>query len=264
MRTHYVIAALCCLLAVSGAGCNDAPVRADFDFNKDGWGGPFLEYTFNPQTDTYRITSGALVSRDFRWANSQVSFQFLDKSKMVWGLVLLDHAFGKARREWMHEGWIKIAPGNFKPGKNLRYQKLWLYDRVAELTFRHGGEGRAYKVLDAWWDNQFIDGQRSIRLRAEQALRVKRNTWNTLSVQIERGVLTYALNGQPCRKEERLKIDPRANGRLGMFVYKDGGPLLIRNLKLAAPGRPAMPSQGSRVGAPGRSVNAPANSRGDG
>jgi len=228
--------ALCGLVTLALAGCNSAPTKKGFEFDNSGWGGAGVKYEADPAQEAFKVQSGLLLNRDFRWADSEFSFDFFDTPDVKWTLVLLDSVFLEARRKDLHDTWIKTAPKKFELGKDLGPAQLWVFDRVAEMKFRRDRKGASYKVLDAWWYPRIRDEgrQADIRLKLVYDVRLRRNSWNTFRAKITRGKLTYWVNGE--QGKDPFEIDRRANGRLGIFV-QPGVPLRLRNVRLgpAAP-----------------------------
>ncbi|MFO7899491.1 MAG: hypothetical protein R6V58_10590 [Planctomycetota bacterium] len=229
---------LFCVLVALLAGCKTAP-PTDFEFDRHGWGGPDPQYTRRPESDGLELKPGVVFKQEFRWQDSTFSLEFLDKPDQVWGVVLTDFTFRGKRRRALDKTVIRTpGPKQFYLGRELGIDQLWPKYRVAELTLRRGGEGRPYKILDCWWHHDVIDGKQNVRLTTTHDLRVRPNKWNELTVAVRRGRLTYTLNGRPCGEARALQIDPEANGRVGFFVYKNDGPLMLRNLRFGS-GAPA-------------------------
>jgi hypothetical protein len=230
------VAALLGLLLAATAGCKGSGGVKDFDFDSHGWGGPNLTYRFDAAAKIIRIDSGMLVNRDFRWAESQFSFEFLDTRDLVWGFRLLDVVFSPMRHEALRTTRVKIGEREFVPGRNLPPGQMWKFDTVLDVEFRPETSGGTYKVLDGVWYESIMDnGKFGVRVTAPHAARIKQNAWNTFSARIVRGKLEYQINGEP--GQGTFQIDARTNGRLGMFVQA-GGPLLIRNVRLGAQSGP--------------------------
>jgi len=233
MSRPWCAAAVCGLLVLAAAGCNGPSRKKDFEFDGSGWGGADLEHRSSPSTGTFQIESGLLLNRDFRWADSEFSFDFFDTPDLKWNLVLLDSVFLSARRKDLRDTWIKTAPKKFELGKDLGPAQLWVFDRVAEMGFRRDQKGTTYKVLDAWWYPRIRDEgrQADVRLKLVYDVRVRRSSWNTFRAKVAGGRLTYWVNGEAGK--DPITIDARANGRLGIFVQK-GVPLRLRNFRLSA------------------------------
>jgi len=226
-RTAFV--AICCGLLVAAAGCR---TNTGIEFDQRGWGGPGLEYALGGQDNTITIKRGMLLNEDFRWAESEFSFEFLDRRDLVWGFRLLDAVFRAARREALRNTRVKIGDRVFVLGKDLPADQMWKFDTVLDIEFTRDKKGRAYKVLDGVWYETILDsGKQGVRISATRDVRIKANGWNTFSAKVVGGKLTYSLNGEPGRGV--LQIDRRTNGRLGIFVGS-GGHLVIRNLRLGA------------------------------
>lgn len=226
---RFAFVAICCGLLIAAAGCR---TNTEIKFDERGWGGPGLEYTLGGQDNTITIKAGMLMNKDFRWAESEFSFEFLDRRDVVWGFRLLDAAFSAARGEALRNTIVKIGDRVFVLGKNLPADKMWKFDTMLDVEFTRDKKGRAYKVLDGVWYETILDsGRKGPRISATRDVRIKANGWNTFSARIAGGKLTYSLNGEPGRGA--LQIDPRSNGRLGIFVGS-GGHLMLRNLRLGA------------------------------
>jgi hypothetical protein len=224
-----------CLCVLACCGCNGPRARTDFDFGPGGWGGADLEFSRNPADGSLAIKSGMLVNRDFRWADSQFSLDFKDKPDLVWGFRLLDDTFRDMRRRDLLQSRtvIKTGPDKFYTGSNLpasEIWRLWPYDRVLDVAFVRDKDGRGYKVFGGWWQERILgEGLAAVKVEGAHDVRLKRNSWNRLTVTIQNGKITYKLNGKPGKGG--FQVDPRANGRLGIAVHQ-GGPLVIRNLNL--------------------------------
>jgi len=217
------------LLLLAAAGCVGTGGRDDIHFDSGGWGGPNLKY--ESDDGTIEIESGMLINRDFRWADSEFSFEFFDTRALVWGFRLLDVVFSTVRREALCNTRVKIGNREFILGKDLPPEQMWKFDTVLDAEVGPDKNGRAYKLLDAVWYERILDGGKlGVRISAPHDLEVKRDAWNTFSVSIVRGKFEYSINGEP-GSARALQVDPRANGRLGIFL-RQGGPLLIRNLRL--------------------------------
>ncbi len=225
---------LCGCLVVTVAGCRSPAVQADFQFDARGWGGPDLKYALDPSTNTITVHRGMLVNEDFRWAESRFSFEFRDRSDLVWGLRLLDRVFRGVRRADLRNTRtvVKTGPRTFVSGKDLppdERWRLWKYDRMLDVAFVSAKKGTGYKVLGGWWYEHILgDGLAAVKVEGAHDVRIKRNAWNTFSASTLGGKFTYTLNGRP--GSGSFQLDRRTNGRLGIFV-KHGGPLCIRNLK---------------------------------
>ncbi|MFH1732146.1 MAG: hypothetical protein ABIF82_10935 [Planctomycetota bacterium] len=226
---RFAFAAICCGLLIAAAGCR---TNTETKFDGRGWGGPGLEYALGGQDNTITIKSGMLMNENFRWAESEFSFEFLDRRDLVWGIRLLDAVFSAARREALRNTRVKIGDRVFVLGKDLPADQMWKFDTVLDVEFTRDKKGKAYKVLDGVWYETILDsGKQGVRISATRDVRIRANAWNTFSAKVAGGKLTYSLNGEP--GQGALQIDPRTDGRLGIFVGS-GGPLVIRNLRLGA------------------------------
>ena len=233
----------------ASAGRTKEPGRTDFDFNGAGWGGPDpkyspdpLRYTHNPTTNTFTLLGGMLLHRDFRWAEAEFSFDFMDRRNLVWGFRLFDEVLAKGRHEELRTTWVKIGEKKYVLGlpENLPPEQMWKFDLVLEVRFRIDKDGRGYKILEGHGYKKMRDkGVAGVRLEAVQDAQIKSNTWNNFRAKVASGALTYWINGR--KSAEPLQLDPKTNGRLGLFVEAGRGPLAVRNLKLAGPGRPIVP-----------------------
>jgi len=232
---RFAFVTICCGLLAATAGCR---TDTGIQFDERGWGGPGLEYTLGGQDNTITIKAGMLMNKDFRWAESEFSFEFLDRRDLVWGVVLLDSVFAGARLEDLRrKNLSKTREGRYRLGRELSAGELWKYDMVADLMFAADSAGRSYKVLSVLSYERFLDGgTQGVLLRGVHDVRVTRNAWNKLTVKVEKGKLTYTVNGRP--GQGVIQVDPRANGRLAILGYKKTGPLRIRNLQLGAKSPP--------------------------
>lgn len=225
---------MCVCLAAALGGCWDSVIR-DTTFDRQGWGGPKLDYSL-ASDGMITIKSGMLMNKDFRWAESEFSFEFLDRRDLIWGIRLMDTVFATQRREALRNTRLKIGDDVFVVGKDLPADQLWKFDTVLDAELRRDEKSRGYKVLDGVWYERILDsGKTGVRVSAPCDVRIKPNTWNTFSAKIAGGKFVFALNGVENRGV--IQIDQRTNGRLGIFVRADG-PLLIRNLRLGPPAEP--------------------------
>ncbi len=228
-------AAVLCGLLMIAAGCGSTPPQHDFRYDNRGWGGPDLKYAVTPLGNVIRLDSGMLVNRDFRWAEEEFSFEFLDSRDLVWGIRLLDLVFRPARRQQLCSGrqLFATASGEFVVGNRLspsEYWRLWEHDRVLDLAFVPDKQGQRYKILVGSWKEAYLEnGLKAVEVGGTLQVNIHPDIWNTFSAKIVRGQLTYTVNGQP--GPSPIRLDPRSNGQLGIFV-RQGGPLCIRNLKL--------------------------------
>jgi len=226
-RSAFV--AICCGVFIAAAGCR---TNTGIKFDRRGWGGPGLEYALGRQDNTITIKSGMLMNENFRWAESEFSFEFLDRRDLVWGFRLLDEVFRAARRDALRNTRVKMGDRVFVLGKDLPAGQMWKFDTVLDVEFRRDRKGKAYKVLDGVWYEAILDsGKQGVRISATRDVMIKATAWNTFSAKVAGGKLIYSLNGEPGRGA--LQIDRRTNGRLGIFVGR-GGPLVIRNLRRGA------------------------------
>jgi hypothetical protein len=222
-----------CCLGMGLAGCTSLDGGRDIRFDRAGWGGPNLSYSHDAEGKLFTIRSGVLINETFNWNGSTISFEFLDKPDLVWGFVLTDRQFQSERRQALNDTWVKTASKEFKKGRDLDAEQLWLFDRVAEVQFLREPASQGYKVFDGWAHERIIVANNlAVKVKAAHDANIRRGTWNQLTLRIANGKLTYTLNGQP--GAGGLQLDQRTNGRFGIFVTKDG-PLLIRNLTLNAP-----------------------------
>ena len=218
------------VVAAVGAGCVGPGPVEEFKFDARGWGGAGLEYTFDPVADSIAVRSGMLVREGFRWAESEFAFEFLDARDLVWGFRLMDSEFAEARRAALRDQRFTIGGKEFTPGRDLPADQLWKFDVVVEAVVVAEPKGRAYKVLDAEWCGRLPeDGRTGVGLSARLDLQVRRGAWNTFRARVRKGEMTCWVNGR--EGSGTLQVDPRANGRLGLFVAT-GGPLRIRKLRL--------------------------------
>ena len=226
---------LSCLLALLAAGCNGLGERDDFTFDGRGWGGPNLKYSTVSSEKLIKIERGMLVNEDFRWAENEFSFEFLDSRDLVWGIMCLDSVFQEGRHEELSKRTMsKISDGVYVPGKKLPPNQLWKYDVALDAMFIPDREGRGYKVLNIISYEQFIDqGRQAVRVVTTHNVRIRPDAWNTVSAKFHGGRLTYSINGEP---GGGAQVDQRANGRLGILVRAGTGPLLIRNVRLGRTG----------------------------
>jgi hypothetical protein len=228
MKVLYFTALLCCAVLMS-AGCTTSTVERDIEFDSSGWGGPNLNYTHDANAKLLSVKSGVLVNKAFRWSGSKISFEFLDRSDLAWGFVLTDLQFRAERRRALDQTWVKIAPKEFKKGRDVSAEQLWVLDRVAEVKFLKEAGGRGYKAFAGWSFSRIgAEGKDAVRVGARHDAGIKRSAWNKITISITGGKLTYTLNGR--QGAGGMQIDPRTNGRFGIFVLKDG-PLQIRNLQ---------------------------------
>lgn len=228
MVRFRIQAVVCVSLAAVLGGCWGAAGR-EMNFDRHGWGGPKLEYS-TERNGLVTVKGGMLTNEDFRWAESEFSFDFLDRRDLVWGVRLMDSVFAKPRREALRNTRLKIGDREFVVGKDLPADQLWKFDTVLDAEFRRNKNSRGYKVLDAVWYERILDsGKTGVRVSAPREVTIKPNTWNTFRAKITGGKFVFAVNGVEGRGV--IQIDRRANGRLGIFVSADG-PLLIRNLRL--------------------------------
>lgn len=231
-RSAFV--AICCGLLVAAAGCRTNP---GIKFDRRGWGGPGLVYTLGGKDNTITIKRGMLMNENFRWAESEFSFEFLDQRDLVWGMRLLDDVFLAQRRRDIRSARTIILTGSKTsvPGSKLpndQLWRLWVFDRVLDIAFTRREKGIGYKVLGGVCKQRILPGGlRAVEVKSGHDVRLKQNGWNSFSAKIVGGKFSYVLNGQPGRGT--FQVDPRTNGRLGMFVG-GGGPLVIRNLRLGA------------------------------
>lgn len=223
-------AAVLCVLLLA-AGCAGSTDSDGMRFDKDGWGGPNLKYVMNHSTGTIRVDSGMLMNEAFRWRGGEMSFEFLDSPEVVWGVRLLDLAYSAQRREELLRTWARIGDKRFPLGKDLPPDQMWKFDMALDIDLRLDKEGRGYKVLTGCWYEEILDGGRmGVLVSGTQTVDIKRDAWNTFSAKVADGQFRYAING---RTGGPLRLDPRMNGRAGIFVTS-GGPFLIRNLKLTS------------------------------
>jgi diadenosine tetraphosphatase ApaH/serine/threonine PP2A family protein phosphatase len=239
MRRARWAVLLCALLGATLAGCNGTQGALDIRFDDRGWGGPNLEYSVDSATKGIRIERGMLINKDFCWAGSEFSFEFLDTRDLVWGFRLLDEVFAAARREALRTAKVKIGDREFVPGRGLPADQMWKFDTVLDAECRPEKDGKTYKVLDVvWYESILENGRLGVRVSAPYEVRIRPQVWNKFSAQIVNGKLTYAVNGEACKSP--LQMDKRMNGRMGIFVLK-GGPLCVRNIQLGAPAPRAAP-----------------------
>jgi len=226
---------LSCLLALLAAGCNGLVEREDFSFDGKGWGGPNLKYSTVSSENLIRIEQGMLVNADFRWAENELSFEFLDSRDLVWGIMCMDSVFQEGRRDELSKRTMsKVGDGVYVPGRKLPPDQLWKYDVALDAMFIRDQEGRGYRVLNIISYEQFIDqGRQAVRVVTTQNVGIRPNAWNTFSARFRAGKLTYSINGEP---GGGAQVDQRANGYLGILVRAGTGPFLIRNLKLGRTG----------------------------
>ena len=193
-----------------------------------------MKYSLAPVGNVMKIESGMLVNRDFRWAESEFSFEFLDSRDLIWGIRLLDRVFRPARRRELRRARtiVKTGPKTFTSGSKLPPDQLWRFwkfDRMLDVAFLQQRKGTGYKVLAGSWKERIFDtGLDAVEIEDGHKVKIKRNAWNKFSAKIVGGKLTYLLNGEA--GSGSFQVDPRTNGRLGIFVHQ-GGPLYIRNLK---------------------------------
>ncbi len=211
----------CAVGAVAGIGCKNAPSE---------WGGLKPVYSIDPQDGSICLEQGILIRQDFRWADAEFSFEFLDTPALVWNLYLFDDAFLEARRKEVRTGYFKIGDKLFVPGKNLPEDQLWKFDVVVDIEFRDDEKAGRYKVADAVWYPSFLEsGKLAYRVKATHDVRIEPQRWNKFRAKISGGILIYWVNDAP--GAGTLQVDRRANGRMG-FLASKGGPLRIRNLRL--------------------------------
>ncbi len=229
MNRHVFLLAACAALLATAVGCKSHEMK----FDRHGWGGPSLEYDRQAKGTTIILRSGMLVNKDFRWAESEFQFEFLDRRDLAWGIRLLDTVFSEGRRKALRDTRVKIGDQTFVLGKDLPPEQLWKFDTVVDVQLRRDKKSRGYKVLDGVWYESFLeDGRTGVRIRAVRDVRVKPNTWNRMRVTVDGGKVSFRINDEP--DKGALQVDQRANGRLGIFL-EAGGPLLIRNLQLGPP-----------------------------
>ena len=234
MYRFRILAVVCVLLVAALGGCWNS-ARREISFDQHGWGGPKLEYSIE-RDGLISIKSGMLINEDFRWAESEFSFDFLDRRDLVWGVRLLDSVFAAARREALRNTRLKIGDREFVVGKDLPAGQLWKFDTVLDAEFRRDKNSRGYKVLDGVWYERILDnGRTGVRVSAPREVRIKPNAWNTFRAKVTGGKFVFSVNGVEGRGV--IQIDQRTNGRLGIFVGADG-PLLIRNLRLGPAAKP--------------------------
>ncbi len=224
---------VCGVFAVAVAGCRGGGGGVGaIDFDSHGWGGPNLAYALEDGGKTIRLESGMLTSRDFRWADSQFSFEFFDARGAVWGFRLLDTVFSSARHDALRNTRVRIGDKEFAPGKSLPLDQMWKFDTVLDVEFRADKSGGSYKVMDGeWYESVLENGKLGVRVSGSHDVTIRENAWNTFSARIVGGKLLYEINGRP--GSGALQVDARVNGLFGIFV-QEGGPLLICNLRLGA------------------------------
>ena len=234
MKPLHLAVLACCLAAASAAGCNNAPKKHAFEFDAQGWGGPKLKYKLTSNNNMIRIERGMLMNKDFRWAGRRFSFEFLDRRDLVWGFRLLDQEFTGLRRDAFRNTMFKIGDKKYVPGKRLPEDQMWKFDTVVDVLFLIDEKGRSYKVLDAvWYQGLQKNGKLNYRVKATHDVRVRRDTWNTFTVELVGGKVMYWVNGKP--GSGTFQVNLRLNGRLGIYVEK-GGWLYVRNVKFAGAG----------------------------
>ena len=234
MKAFGLAGLLCIVLSAGATGCRNSAVEGAIPFDNDGWGGPNLAYTYDRAKDCFTVRNGMLMSRDFRWAGSDFSFEFLDTRELVWGFRLLDKVFSAERRAAL--GLVKIGEKKYAFAKDLPADQMWKFDTMLDVVFTLDTRGRGYKVLVQNGYVRLLDrGRRGARVRVTHDVRIKRNTWNRFSARVAGGKITYSINGEQAATP--LQVDARADGRLGVYL-ETGGPLLIRNLKLSAGSTP--------------------------
>ena len=225
---------ICVSLAAALGGCLGS-ARHEIDFDRQGWGGPKLEYSAEAD-GLITVKSGMLISEDFRWAESEFSFDFLDRRDLAWGVRLMDSVFAAQRREALRNTRLKIGDREFVVGKDLPADQLWKFDTVLDAEFRRDKKGSGYKILDAVWYQRILDsGRTAVRVAAPSKAAIKPSTWNTFHARVSGGKFVFTVNG--VGGGGAIEVDRRANGRLGIFVTSDG-PLLIRNVRLVPANKP--------------------------
>lgn len=226
--TVYVAGAILGLmLAGALGGC--VSTKNDFSYDKNGWGGADLKYVAGP--DGIQLDSGLMVNRDFRWAGGEVSFEFLDRPDIFWGIYFLDLTFRAERRAKItgDTQLVHTQDGTFVGMKlpKSQYWTLWPFDKVMRFVFCSDG---TTKIMEAEWYTALLeDHLTACRASSSRPADIQPG-WNTMRIRIENGQCAYWLNG----KENvigTIRIDSRYNGQFGFFV-KSGGPLLIRNLQM--------------------------------
>jgi len=237
MNRAIVAVGLCALLILGAAGCNGTKsnglLAEDFTFDGSGWGGLNLKYAHVRGSGELSLASGVLFDRDFRWRNSEFSFEFFDRPDLVWGIVLLDDQFREERRRLLENTVIKTAPSTYDPAHKSAAEYLWTFDRVLEIQLVPVSSGLGYKVLRGWWKSRILKGGvEAVQTSGTKGARIRRNAWNSFRMKVSAGEVEYAINGVVCAEAHRLQVDRRTDGRLGLFVYQKGGPLLIRKLTL--------------------------------
>jgi hypothetical protein len=234
MTTSKLFALGCAALLVAGCASNQALTIRQIEFDTRGWGGPNLDYEVDPRTGEILLRSGMMVHRDFRWGSSEFRFDFHDTRDLVWGIRLLDSVFRPARRADLRKTWVKVGPKNWKRGREIPPEHLLAHDAVAEMSFVPDPTPNAYKLMRGRWDVRILDeGLEAVRVEGQRALNIRRGQWNQFRVRVDDGEVTYWLNGRRGETGEKpIRIDSRANGRLGI-VIQSGGPLRIRNLRFS-------------------------------
>ena len=228
MDRFRVPVVVCVLGAAAIFGCWGC-AQNEISFDRHGWGGPKLEYS-SGSGGQMTVKSGMLMNEEFRWAESEFSFEFLDQRDLVWGIRLLDSVFAAARREALRNTRLKVGDREFVLGKDLPADQMWKFDTVLDAEFRRDKTSQGYKVLDGvWYERIQESGKTGLRVTAPREVRIKPNAWNTFKAKISGGKFVFSINGVQGRGA--IQVDRRTNGRLGIFVGS-GGPLLIRDLRL--------------------------------